>query len=112
MLSPSLVSVVSDPGSPAVVSVDEVAEVREVVRRARRESVDVLVYLVEKGVGIMKWNMCGIKTSEWEGGQAEINSSYDFSLLSRRASDCRKSGFHENVREKEEGDAEDRGFMV
>lgn len=69
MLSPSPVSVVSDPGSPAVVSVDEVAEVREVVRRARRESVDVLVYLVEKGVGIMRWNMCGIKTSEWEGGR-------------------------------------------
>lgn len=56
--------------------------------------------------------MCGIKTSEGEGGQAEINSSYGFSLLSRRASDCRKSGFHENVREKGEGAAGDRGVMV
>lgn len=56
--------------------------------------------------------MCGIKTSEGEGGQAEINSSYDFSLLSRRASECRRSGFHEHVREKGEGAAGDRGVII
>lgn len=50
--------------------------------------------------------------SEWEGGQAEINSSYDFSLLSRRASDCRKSDFHENAREKGEDVAGDRGVIL
>lgn len=44
-----------DPGSPTVVSVDEVAEAREVVRSARRESVDPLVCLVEV-FGGMKWN--------------------------------------------------------
>lgn len=57
-------------------------------------------------------DMCGIKTSEGEGGQAEINSSYDFSLLSRRMSDCRKSDFHEHVREKGEGAAGDRGVII
>lgn len=47
-----------------------------------------------------------------EGGQAEINSSYDFSRLSRRVSDCRKSAFHMNAWEKEEDAAGDRGAMV
>lgn len=50
ILSPPPVSVASDPGSPTVVSVDEVAEAREVVRSARRESVGPLVCLVERGV--------------------------------------------------------------
>lgn len=40
-----------------------------------------------------------------EPGQAEINSSYDFSLLSRRVSDCSKSGFHERALEKGEDTA-------
>lgn len=50
--------------------------------------------------------------SEWEGGQAEINSSYDFSLLSRRVSDCRKSDFHGKAREKGEDIAGDRVAML
>lgn len=44
ILSPSPASAVSDPGSPVVVSLDEITEARAVVRRAKRESVDVLVY--------------------------------------------------------------------
>lgn len=41
MLDPPLVSAISDPGSP-------VDEAREVVRRARRVSVDMLVYSSEQ----------------------------------------------------------------
>lgn len=44
ILSPSPVSAISDPGSLVAVSVDEITEARAVVRRAKRESVDVLVY--------------------------------------------------------------------
>lgn len=49
-MSPPPVSAASDPGAPTVVAVAEVAEAREIVRSARRESVDPLVCSVEKGV--------------------------------------------------------------
>lgn len=53
--------------------------------------------------------MC--RTKGEERGQAEINPSKDFSRLSRRMSDCRKSDFQEDVWEKEDT-AEDREAIV